>query len=85
MGRLIDEDVLLKNLEWLEDYDHYVLHDVKMSIDETPTVKAIPIEWIRKWYDEETHRLGDGWTHVEHPYSMKRMIEDWEKENEKDI
>lgn len=43
---------------------------------------AIPIEWIWKWYDEETHRLGDGWTHVEHPYSIKRMIEDWEKENE---
>ena len=43
---------------------------------------SIPIEWIWKWYDEETHRLGDGWTHVEHPYSMKRMIEDWEKENE---
>lgn len=53
-----------------------------VMLDNQPTVKAIPIEWIWKWYDEETHRLGDGWTHVEHPYSIKRMLEDWEKENE---
>ena len=61
------------------------IRDCESAVEEQPIVPAIPIEWILKWYDEETHRLGDGWTHVEHPYSIKRMIEDWEKENEKDI
>lgn len=80
MSRLIDADKLRINCVCVNG----ICIDGR-TIENAPTVKAIPIEWIWKWYDEETHRLGDGWTHVEHPYSIKRMIEDWERENEKDI
>lgn len=87
--RLIDADKLIEICDkgWRlgSAINTKIYHTVDASdIRSQPTVKAIPIEWIWKWYDEETHRLGDGWTHVEHPYSMKRMIADWEKENEID-
>lgn len=90
MGRLIDEDVLLKNLEWLVDYDHYVLHDVKISMDETPTVKAIPIEWILKRaklctadYAKCLHYLVEAWQ-TEQKYMVNgqwKFPKDGEKEN----
>lgn len=79
--RLIDEDVLLKNLEWLEDYDHYVLHDIEITIDETPTVKAIPIEWIKKWCNKEHNRKSLEERLLKR-YGVITMLEDWEKENE---
>lgn len=80
MPRLIDADKLENDI--VENITVKAVSRMLAIIQGQPIVKAIPIEWIWKWYDEETHRLGDGWTHVEHPYSMERMIEDWEKENE---
>ena len=66
-GRLIDVDVLLKELEWLEEYDRPVFHDVKLSIDEMPTVNAIPVRWIKNYekYDDLAA-------------SIYRMLEAWE-------
>ena len=49
--RLINVEVLLKKLEWLEEYDYVVFNDVKRTIDEMPTVDAIPVRhgrWIYK-------------------------------------
>ena len=47
------------------------------QIDSAPTVKAIPVEWIRKWNIDN------------YPYTallmseiIPKMIADWEKENE---
>ena len=47
------------------------------TIENAPTIKAIPIEWIRKWNIDN------------YPYTallmseiIPKMIEDWEKENE---
>lgn len=54
--------------------------DCLKVVDETPTVNAIPIEWIEnylsKWKNAETHDVAKTWWLI-----MKR---DWEKENEID-
>lgn len=69
-GRLIDVEVLLEELEWLKEYDSQVFHDVKLSIDEVPTVNAIPVRWIKKYenYDDLAA-------------SIYRMLEAWEGKN----
>lgn len=64
--RLIDLDVLIEKLEWLEEYDHIVFHDVKLSIDEVPLVNAIPVRWIKK-YEK----------HDDLAASIYRMLEAW--------
>ena len=44
-------------------------------VDNQPTVKAIPIEWIKKWNQKnENFLLYMG--------LARKLIEDWEKENE---
>ena len=44
------------------------------AIKDAPTVKAIPIEWIEEW----------GWKNgMSESMSLRVMIEDWEKENDK--
>ena len=73
--RIINTDILLKNLEWLDEYDSYILHSVKIAIDKTPTVKAIPIEWL----ESQLNVFGDGF------YNLKLVIKQWEKENEANV
>lgn len=73
-------------------YGDYVVYNKKWLVDHLQTEwnilqgkeyqPAIPVEWMKKWHEEEDRRLGDGWTHVEHPHSFSRMVADWEKENE---
>lgn len=47
-------------------------------IESQPVVDAIPIEWIKKWEQkEENYYLFKDLT--------RKLIEDWEKENEKNI
>lgn len=41
--------------------------------------KAIPIEWLQKKYDKWKDRDMLGWS-----YCVKLLIEEWEKENDKD-
>lgn len=43
MPRLIDVEVLLEKLEWLDEYDYIVFDAVKRTVDEVPTVEAVPI------------------------------------------
>ena len=46
-------------------------------VDNQPTVNAIPIEWIKKWNQKnENFFLYMG--------LARKLIEDWEKENEAD-
>ena len=37
----------------------YKLSEAVQILEKYRTKQLIPIEWIWKWYDEETHRLGD--------------------------
>lgn len=79
--RLIDADKIDYIME--DDENPSSFDYVRRShIADEPTVKAIPIEWMKKWHKEEDRRIGDGWTHVEHLHSFSRMVADWEKENE---
>lgn len=53
------------------------IKDTLEYIDNLPKVDAIPIEWIEQYVKSKTALLGDSelW--------MKWMIDDWEKEQEK--
>lgn len=86
--RLIDADKLLKQLEWLDIDDFILYEEVKEDIDESPTVEAIPIDWIERWLDRVTGTK-DGDDISEYHDLVKggilfiNMLErDWEKENE---
>ena len=50
---------------------------LKLSIKNIKPVDAIPIEWIEKYVESKTALLGDSelW--------MKWMIDEWQKEQEK--
>lgn len=54
----------------------------KDRIDAMPTVKAIPVEWIVDWLTRQhipaSHTCDDY-------YAVEMMINDWEKENERDV
>ena len=67
--RLIDADKLKQELKVNGlGYQYYML-------DNAPTVKAIPIEFIER-------KLAEHW-YVD--YDVRELLEDWEKEHEKDI
>ena len=53
------------------------------TIENAPTVKAIPIEWIKKWCNEEHNRKSLEERLLKR-YGVITMLEDWEKENEID-
>ena len=74
--RLIDADALMKEYaEFVKESNNSDFADVPTWNDavsllgSAPTVKAIPIEWIKKHY---------GWLTM-----AGEIIEDWVKENEK--
>ena len=46
----------------------------KNDIDNSPTIDAIPAEWIKKYIDNRLVKHGDTWTFI------NCMINDWEKE-----
>ncbi len=68
--RLIDADKLLPKL-WV------CYEENKPIVDGEPTVKAIPIEWIKKWFSQFYGEQGLEWNRCK-----RFMLEDWEKENE---
>lgn len=78
--KLIDKEALLLALR----KKRYSKQSLDL-IESQPVVDAIPVEWMKKWHKEEDRRIGDGWTHVEHPHSFSRMVAEWEKENEENI
>ena len=71
--RLIDADKIYQILENKSSYGYVSAMDIS-SIE---IVKAIPIEWIKKWNQKnENFLLYMG--------LARKLIEDWEKENEID-
>ena len=70
MSRLIDADKLKEELKANGlGYQYYML-------DNAPTVKAIPIEWMYEWRIKNNEQYNVGVS------SFSQMISDWEKENE---
>lgn len=78
--RLIDADKLHYIRKLFEDSDRSEVVVFAKEIDKAPTVKAIPIEWIRKWHGIDDIRDCDLREYVK--CTMLYMIKDWEKENE---
>lgn len=67
------------------------IRDCESAVEEQPTVRAIPIdkpsipiEWIKKWCNKEHHRKSLEERLLKR-YGVITMLDDWEKENEKDI
>lgn len=72
--RLIDADKLKEELKVNGlGYQYYML-------DNAPTVKAIPIEWIKKWCNEYNRKSLE--ERLLKRYGVLTLLEDWEKENE---
>lgn len=77
--RLIDVDKLKEELKINGlGYQYYML-------DNAPTVKAIPIEWIKSKKTEITHEKYDYVRGCQEGYNdcIDMLIEDWEKENDR--
>lgn len=89
----IKEELKLKELSHIikqEEYLDYVLNEWKTrvvefgsynvveEIDNAPTVKAIPIEWMYEWRMKNNEQYNVGVS------SFSQMISDWEKENDSD-
>ena len=79
--RLIDADKLIKDIKQLWDYktvDYItattVLKQTITDIENQPTVKAIPVEWIRNYVSH--------WVSEIYKNLVLNMIKTWEKENE---
>lgn len=76
--RLIDADEIVKETWGVVIKDMFHMDETvdvisRKDIDNAPTVKAIPIEWIKKWLGKLIDPYDD---------SVCQMLEDWEKENE---
>ena len=81
--RLIDVDNFKKNNpEYLKlDIDYVTEVTVEDVLDCEPTVKAIPIEWIKKQIEEEKYRMLMI-DHIEWHSCLSWLIDEWKKENE---
>ncbi len=77
--RLIDADELKVNCVCLNSF----CVDGR-TIENAPTVKAIPIEWIKSKKTEITHEKYDYVRGCQEGFNdcIDMLIEDWEKENE---
>ena len=59
------------------------IRDCESAVEEQPTVKAIPVEWIKEWCNKQNSKSLE--ERLLKRYGVITMLEDWEKENEKDI
>ena len=87
-GRLIDADSLNKNLsKWMEQVDPThpseipplddMIVSTMMTVEEEPTVDAIPVEWIRKYTEENRLYQSDDFD-----LYISDMIADWAERKE---
>ena len=86
--RLIDADVFKTEYENLITWVSHRAEKARLrefikDIQDQPTVKAIPIEWIKKWCNEHNRKSLE--ERLLKRYGVITMLEDWEEENEKDI
>ena len=86
--RLIDADKLpyVNKVILVDDLDGDIIITIAKEYtsyvnDETPTVEAIPIEWVTRYIDstlDEDNSQMIGFKAA----LIKEMVEEWEKENE---
>ena len=86
--RLIDADVFKTEYENLITWVSHRAEKARLrefikDIQDQPTVKAIPIEWIKKWCNEHNRKSLE--ERLLKRYGVITMLEDWEKENEENI
>ena len=81
--RLIDADRLLKP-SFTDMFDKPVKMDMfsRYAIESQPTVEAIPVEWLKRWFERQVWQ-GSSPTDRIH-CKASDIIADWEKENEID-
>ena len=86
IGRLIDADKLEthEQLEGLGNgmYD-YVEVVYKDDIDVAPTIKAIPVKWLKERYKIEGYYGTD--EYFKKAYVVKEIIADWEAERREKV
>lgn len=85
---LINTDVLLKKMEWLDEYDYYIYEEVKRAIDNVPTVDAVPIEWIEAFSKQQDKKqYKDFLEFMLNYWNMHGLhaLEEWEKKMSKSV
>lgn len=69
-----------KDIEFADGYDN-ALEDIYRRLNNAPTVKAIPIEWIKNYIS----KIGDdGMIYLSPTGCIKDMMKEWEKANERE-
>ena len=68
------------NNNLLRQYNYEVIEEDE-PYENYPTVRAIPIEWIKRYIAEEGIYPNRELLSVEQADAIERMIENWEKEN----
>lgn len=76
MARLIDADDIIET-DFLQISEKYV-NFLKDTVNQWPTVEAIPIEWLKDRYMD---RHKQTWSAVVYD-ALLTILKDWEKENE---
>ncbi len=84
--RLIDADKLpiYSTIEGIEKSEKGTVAIIgnwvsAITIEEAPTVKAIPIEWLKSWAMKNWVKSKK----CEYDIIVSKLIEEWEKENER--
>ena len=84
--RLIDADKLpiYSTIEGIEKSEKGTVAIIgnwvsAITIEEAPTVEAIPIEWLKSWAMKNWVKSKK----CEYDIIVSKLIEDWEKENER--
>lgn len=76
--RLIDADKLENDI--VENITVKAVSRMLAITQGQPTVKAIPIEWIKKWCNEHNRKSLE--ERLLKRYGVITMLEDWVKENQ---
>ena len=65
------------NNNLLREYNYKVIEEDE-PYENYPTVEAIPIEWIKNWFNPK-------YANTVYYSLLRDLIKDWEKENERDV
>lgn len=86
--RLIDADKILQETYGVVIKDMFHMTEkveVVSAIDikEAPTIKAIPVKWLRQWFAENRFKFYDDNDNIYLVADIEEMLLEWEKENER--
>ena len=73
--RLIDADAFKENVV---KYSHQSLKTIGLALDETPTVDAVPVEWIKN-YIKHTENNGNTFAAVQYEMMLWDYLADGER------